>query len=164
MSAESENNAAPAQPPEVAAEDVTILEWTTHPVKRKPWTAVAVTLFILAVSFVVLAATDSKWFGFIALVVLFASVAKFYLPTKFSLMDKGVVIKSTTQTVKKPWSMFRSYYVDKHGVLLSPFTQPSRLENFRGIYLIFSDNREAVMAVVRDHVARAQDTDEARES
>ncbi len=164
MTAESDNNSAPVQSADTGQEDGPVLEWITHPVKRKPWTAVAVTVFILAVSFVVLVATESKWFGFFSLVVLFASVSKFYLPTRFRLTVNDVTIKSTTQTMKKPWSMFRSFYVDKNGVLLSPFTQPSRLENFRGLYLIFNENRDEVTAFVRDHLEqeRGNTTDQAR--
>jgi hypothetical protein len=147
-----DNNTSPARAVDDDGDDGPVLEWTTHPLKRKPWTAVGVTLFILIVSFVVLVATDSQWFGFIALVVLFASVAKFYMPTKFRLTQKNVTIKSTTQTITKPWSMFRSSYPDKNGILLSPFAEPSRLENFRGLYLIFAENRDDVTAFVRTRI------------
>ena len=125
MTGNENNKSTPVSKAEVVVVDEgPVLEWTTHPIKRRPWTAIGVTLFIFVVSFVVLVATDSQWFGFVALVVLFASVAKFYMPTKFRLSEKEVMIKSTTQTIKKPWSMFRSFYPDKNGVLLSPFTEP----------------------------------------
>ena len=41
----------------------------------------------------------------------------------------------------KPWSDFRSFYADRNGVLLSPFARPSRLENFRGVYVRFGDSK-----------------------
>lgn len=128
------------------------LAWATHPIRRKPITAVLVTVFILAVGFLVFISTESRAFGTLALVVLFASLAKFYMPTKYLLSDKRIMVKSTTQTVSKNWSNFRSFYPDKNGVLLSPFIQPSRLENFRGMYLIFENNRDEVINFIRSRI------------
>ena len=129
-----------------------ILEWTTHPLRRKPLVAMLVTVFILVVGLLVFITTASKVFGTLALVVLFASLAKFYMPTRYRLSNRRVMIKTTTQTIYKDWSRFRSFYPDKNGILLSPFIQPSRLENFRGTYLIFENNKDEVIRFVREHV------------
>jgi hypothetical protein len=90
-------------------------------------------------------------------VVLFASLAKFYLPTKYRLSDKRIMVKSTTQTVYKNWSQYRSFYPDRNGVLLSPFVRPSRLENFRGLYLIFENNKKDVIRFVENHIGKTTD-------
>ena len=137
--------------------DKIILEWKTHPIKTRPIAAVMVSLFILFIPFLVLSLTASKLFGFLSLVVLFASVAKFYFPTYFTLTTSEAIIKSSTQTIKKNWSEFRSYYPDKNGVLLSPFVDKSRLENFRGVYLIFNDNHDAVLKIVKQKIAMVAD-------
>lgn len=129
-----------------------LLAWTTHPIKKRPLAAFLVTLFILFIPFVVLSITSSKTFGFLSLVVLFASVAKFYFPTYFTLTDSEAVIKSSTQTIKRKWSEFRSFYPDKNGVLLSPFIDKSRLENFRGIYLIYDNNADEVLEIVKQKI------------
>ncbi|UCE24020.1 MAG: hypothetical protein JSU74_12090 [Candidatus Zixiibacteriota bacterium] len=134
-----------------------VLAWTTHPLKRKPIAAAAVTVFILVVGFLVFATTESKAFGTLALVVLFASLARFYLPTKYRLSDKRIMVKSTTQTVYKNWSQYRSFYPDRNGVLLSPFVRPSRLENFRGLYLIFENNKKDVIRFVENHIGKTTD-------
>ena len=130
-----------------------LLKWTTHPIKRRPVAAILVTLFILVIPFFVLSLTSSKMFGFLSLVVLFASVAKFYFPTYFTLTESEVIVKSTTQTITKKWSEFRSFYPDKNGVLLSPFIDKSRLENFRGIYLMFDNNSDSVLVIVNKKIA-----------
>lgn len=134
-----------------------VLEWTAHPLRRKPLAAVLVTIFILATGFLVFITTQSKTFGTLALVVLFASLAKFYMPTRYRLTDKRLMVKSTTQTLFKNWSQYRSYYPDKNGVLLSPFLTPSRLENFRGLYLLFEQNRDEVIAFVKAHIGTSAD-------
>ncbi len=136
-------------------EEGEVLQWTTHPLRRKPLVAALVTVFILLVGFLVFVSTESKAFGTLALVVLFASLAKFYMPTRYRLSDERIMVKTTTQTIYKNWSQFRSYYPDKNGVLLSPFLQPSRLENFRGIYLIFEANRESVIDFVKKRIGRS---------
>ncbi len=130
------------------------LEWTSHPVKRRPLISAAVTLFILLLAILVQNMTSSTLFGVLAIVVLTASLTKFYFPTSYKLTDRHVIVKTTLQTLKKDWSIYRSCYPDKNGIQLSPFPEPSRLENFRGMYLMFDDNKDEVTAFVRAHIGR----------
>lgn len=140
------------------------LEWRIHPAKRRPFVTVIVTLFILAVSFLVLVITESKLFSFFSLLVLFGSLAKFFFPTAYRLDPRGVTIRTSTQTLVKDWSLYRSCYPDKNGILLSPFPEPSRLENFRGIYLIFGENRDDVVAFVKSRIKPASGTPDTKET
>ncbi len=130
------------------------LQWTCHPVKRRPLISILVTLFLFVVIAVVYATTDSRAFGFLAAIVMFASLAKFYFPTSYRLTADEITIKTTTQTLHKQWSAYRSCYPDKNGILLSPFVRPSRLENFRGIYLMFAGNRDEVIKFVKEQIGR----------
>ena len=132
-----------------------VLEWTTHPMKRKPLVALVVTLFIILIAVLVYITTISKLFTLLTLIVLFASLAKFYLPTRYRLSDKGVAVKTTTQTIYKSWDVYRSCYPDKNGILLSPFFEPTRMENFRGIYLIFAENKDEVTAFVEERINKS---------
>lgn len=133
--------------------DFPTLEWTVHPVKRRPWVSVAVSAFVIAVVVLVRITTDSPAFAVLAMVIMAASLAKFYFPTRYKLDAKGVTIKTTTQTLVKEWKLYRSCYPDKNGLLLSPFAEPSRLENFRGIYLMFQGNANEVTAFCRKRIA-----------
>ena len=126
--------------------------WTCHPLKRRPLASVLVTLFIMVCGIAVYVTTESRWFSVFALVVLYLSVAKFYFPTTYSMNTEGITVKTTTQKLFKPWSMYRSYYPDKNGVLLSPFTRPTRLENFRGLFVMFDGNREEILAYLKDRI------------
>ncbi|MBU0984334.1 MAG: hypothetical protein KKA42_10725 [candidate division Zixibacteria bacterium] len=130
-----------------------ILAWTIHPVKKRPLVSVAVTVFIGLIGVLVYLATDSRAFCVLAIVIMLATLAKFYFPTKYQLSDRRIMVKTTTQTVYRDWKQFRSVYPDKNGVLLSPFVGASRLENFRGQYLIFGDNRDEVIAFVKARVS-----------
>lgn len=137
--------------------DPVLLEWITHPMKRRPMVTAAVTLFIMLITMFVYYAMESRAFAVLALIVLLGSLAKYFLPTKFTLTESKIIIKSTTQTIAKPWSMFRSFYPDKNGVLISPFAEPSRLENFRGLYLMFSENRDEVLNAIREKLNNRPD-------
>jgi len=146
------------QPPVAAPTDS--LAWRCHPVKRKPLVSAAVSFFIVVVVAAVFYATDSRAFAVLAMVVMLLSLAKFYFPTGYLLTAEQVTVKTTTQTMVRPWSQYRSFYPDKNGVLLSPFPEPSRLENFRGLYLMFADNRDEVVAFVAAHISgKAESSD-----
>ncbi|MFH1687515.1 MAG: hypothetical protein ABIE70_08345 [bacterium] len=132
------------------------LQWTVHPVKRRPLVSLAVTVFVFLVAAVVYYAMDSRVFAVLAMVVMLMSLGKFYFPTHYALDEVGITIKTTTQTLTKEWKLYRSYYPDKSGVLLSPFPEPSRLENFRGVYVMIQDNREQVLAFVNKHIGHHQ--------
>jgi hypothetical protein len=119
-----------------------------------------VTLFVLLVVVIVYYATMSKALAVLAGVIFFLSLARFYFPTSYRLSDKGITIKTVTQTLNKHWSLYRSCYPDKNGILLSPFLQPSRLENFRGIYLMFAGNREQVTEFVKARIGRKAETED----
>jgi len=149
MNKYDKDNARPQQPELPEGDEGELIEWTSHPVKRRPLVSVLATMFLTLVAAVVFFATDSLGFALLALVVLFASLARFYFPTTYRLSDRGITVKTVTQTLRKNWSLYRSFYVDKNGILLSTFTRPSRLENFRGLFLLFTDNREEVTAFVR---------------
>ena len=142
---------APSEPPDEGE----MLEWTCHPVKRKPVVSALVTLFIILVGVAIYLTTYSRLFTVLGLVILLMSLAKFYFPTRFKLSDRGITIKTTTQTLFKDWKIYRSCYPDKKGILLSPFVEPSRLENFRGLYVMFESNADEVTSFVRQRIRRA---------
>ncbi len=131
------------------------LEWTCHPVKRKPLVSAAVTVLILVVGAAVLYIMQSLLFAVFSMVVMFAALAKFFFPTSYRLSDRRIMIKTTTQTLYKDWVIYRSCYADRNGVLLSPFAEPSRLENFRGLYIMFNNNRDEVIAFTKARIGGA---------
>ena len=145
--------------------DKVLLQWRCHPLRRKPWVSIKVSIFVILVGVLVYYATDnSKAFATLALVVMFASLAKFYFPTSYKLTERNVIVKTTTQTLTKDWSIYRSFHPDKNGILLSTFARPTRLENFRGLYLMFSENRNEVIEIVKDRInSKMKDTAETKE-
>jgi hypothetical protein len=146
--------------PEVeGTESSNVLEWVCHPAKKNIKVTAIVSIFIVILIVVVYYMTYSIWFSILAFLILFGSLASFYFPTHYRLTDNEIIIKTKAQTQKKSWSQYRTYYPDKNGVLLSPFVRPSRLENFRGLYIKFWFNKDEVVAFVKERIdnIRAQE-------
>jgi hypothetical protein len=129
-----------------------VLKWSSHPVKRSTLISVLVILFILFVWLVVYLTTYSLLLTGLAVVIMLGSLSSFFLPTRYELDQDRIRIKFFLTTREREWNSFRSYYVDKNGVLLSPFPQPSRLENFRGIYVRFNQNNDQVVEFVKTKI------------
>ena len=135
------------------------IEWSCHPVKRRPLFSAGLTLLVLLVIVMVYNTTQSAFFGLLAFIIMFVSLAKFYFPTYYRLSEKGVTVRTTTQTLTKNWSEYRSFYPDKNGILLSPFAEPSRLENYRGLFIMFNCNKDEVTAFVKTHLNKTGESD-----
>ncbi|MEK7775510.1 MAG: hypothetical protein AAB305_06460 [Candidatus Zixiibacteriota bacterium] len=142
-------DAAPVEPI-----DIPLIEWTCHPAKRLPWVTAVVSIFAVSAVVAVFYTTDSRLFAVLAMLIMWGSLAKFYFPTTYRLSESRITVKTMTQTLNKDWSQYRSCYPDKNGILLSPFAHPSRLENFRGLYLMFEGNRDAVTACIKGRLAQ----------
>lgn len=150
---ESLDDPAPVDLSATTAQDLgrLLLEWRSHPVKqggKRLWVVIGV--FVLFP--VGLTLLYGPFYGVLALVILGGSLATYFLPTDYFFYTGG--LESVFLGVRRrfTWDQFRSCYPDRHGVLLSPFPQPSRLENFRGIYLRFDGQASKIMAIVSERV------------
>ena len=132
--------------------DEVILRWSTHPVKRSAKISILVILLLFVIWLLVYLTTFSPLLTVLSVVIMLGSLSPFFLPTYYELDEKKVRVKFFFNTKEKEWTTFRSFYVDKNGVLLSPFERPSRLENFRGLYVRFHQNKEEVVDFVKSKV------------
>jgi len=124
------------------------LSWTSWPMLRSPVRAVLAMAFIAVMAWFIQSLFETTYFTVVAVLLVWGQVAGFFLPTRFELGDDGVYVRGLVSRRKKPWGEFRSYYVDREGLLLSPFEERSRLERFRGVSLQFHGNRDEVVAFV----------------
>ncbi len=152
---------AATAPPEPEDDPARVLfSWRSHPAKqggRRLGIAVGAVIVIPAVLWPLYGA----FFGVMALVILAGSLLPFFLPTDYVLYVGGLESVFLGIHRRFTWDQFRSYYPDQNGVLLSPFAHPSRLENFRGIYLRFNGQSATVMAIVAERIKRPGDDNQA---
>jgi len=136
-----------------------LLSWSTHPAKGRPLVTTLVILFLIVLAVLVYLLTYSAIFTVIAILILYGSLTQYFTKTTYEFTDTKVRVKYVVNKIEKEWAQYRSYYVDKNGVLLSPFPSPSRLENFRGLFIRFAGNKDQVMEVVRQKINFVPDKD-----
>ncbi len=124
------------------------LSWVCHPAKIKKKAAVLTILSVIVILVIVYLATGSPFMVFLAVLLFTGSLSTFFFPTHYEIDKNEIRVKYLFTKVKKDMSAFRSYYPDKNGVLLSPFPKPSRLENFRGLYVRYHQNKPEVDAFI----------------
>jgi hypothetical protein len=126
------------------------LTWISHPAKLRKKAAVITAVFITIILTIIYVMTKSWLMVILGLLIFTGALSTFYFPTRYEITREKVMIKYMFTSVEKELSMFRSFYPDKRGVLLSPFVRPSRLENFRGIYLRYHDNKDEVDTFIKN--------------
>lgn len=128
------------------------MNWKVHPLVDQGAKAVLLVLIVVAVLVLVRMTEPELMWTVLSGVVLIVSLARYFFPTTYILDERGITIRFLGIEQHRPWTQFRSHYVGRTGVLLSPFGKPHRLESFRGHYMLFGDNREEVVEFVRTHI------------
>ena len=132
--------------------DVPEIEWAVHLLKENVLKSTLLILFLILICIAVYLAFQIPFYAFLSVVILFGSLNTFFLPVKYSLYPDKVMIYFPFSKRSKPWTDFKSYYIDKRGILLSPFPNPSRLENYRGIYIRFGNNKAEVVGFIKQKI------------
>lgn len=130
-----------------------MIEWRSLPAKEEPRKTAYLIAFIVFLG-VGLYYTWGVWWTLLGMFLLVVNILPYFLPTTYVMNDRGVYKKGFFVTQFRGWESIKSYYVDKYGVLLSPFDKPNRLENFRGMYVRFKGNKEQVIEFIRKKVGK----------
>lgn len=127
------------------------LSWKSHPARERPVAAVVVSILILGVIYLVYSSMHNGLMVLIGILIFFLSLSTFYFPTTYTVDEKKVVIKYLYTVKERNTSAFRTVYPGRRGILLSPFLEPSRLENYRGFYLRYGkDNKDEIDRFMAD--------------
>jgi len=111
------------------------LSWTVHRARETPTKTVVVSVFILA--FVGFSwAVFGPMLAVLAVVVLFLALNTYFLPVTFKLDDKGIEVDKRIFTTRYGWKQFRRWLRTSGGIVISPFSHKSFLDNFRGVHLM----------------------------
>ncbi len=131
--------------------DVSLI-WVVHPFKKNKKKTFFLILFLILVWGLVYWSTYSLGYLLLAIFILMASLSAYFFPTTYEMTNEKITVKYIATKKEKTWETFRSFYADKNGVFLSPFPKPSRMENFRGLYVRYNDNKEEVLNFVKEHI------------
>lgn len=134
----------------------TTLEWTVRLWKREPTRLLAIAAVACLAGVIGLLALKSLIGGVIGVLMIVLSTADFTMPIRFRLDGTGASRRVGFSVTSIPWDTVRSVRFDDIGAKLSPLEDPSsRMEAFRGVYLVFEGNQEDVLEVIRRHVGEA---------
>ncbi len=136
------------------------LTWSVRPCTMERKKCVYVSVVILLFGFVVLLGFRDFFLAVLSVAILVGSLHSYYFETSYVLNLEGVEVRGLFGRQRKAWSGFKSFWVDKNGVTLSPFAKRSWLEHYRGARLLFRHNRcevvEYVAARLGKEAARGQ--------
>ena len=133
---------------------MTQARWYVHPLALSPGRGALVALWMAGFTALVGWSFASAWWAAFALVVMAASTAGFWFPTRYEVDADGVGWRRLGGGRRRCWEDLRRFEEWPGGVLLSPFARPTVLDRVRGLELRFSGTgeREMVMSAVRTRI------------
>ena len=127
------------------------IAWTVHPFVENWKRSALLGLFLISILAIIYFSFKSVIFLLLSASLLVGPLYKYFLPFHYCCGMNDLVVTACCYRQERPWSDFRSFYVDKNGVLLSPFAKPTRLENFRGVYVRFGTHHpEDIVNYIHD--------------
>lgn len=127
-----------------------ILTWKVHLLREQP----AKLLLVIPAAALSLVASyvlfGTFTFGLIALFLILTSLAEYLFPIRFEIDSQGASARTLTARTRIEWSRVKKYYLDDRGIKLSPLSRQTRLEAYRGVYLVFGDRREEIIEAVKE--------------
>jgi len=139
-------------------EEKPLYEWEFYPAKANWLVTTLVTVFLFLLLVIVFWMTQSRLFTIIGTLVLLGSMRSFYFPTTYKLYEDYVWVRYTVTTVKKEWKVYRTVSSERNGVFLSTFARPTRMENFRGMFLKYGNaDQDKILEIVNSKIGMTED-------
>lgn len=126
----------------------TQLEWTVHLYKNW-YKTITLVFFIAFICVIVYFSFHEILFVILAAVFLLGSVINFFFPIKYIFTPEEIQTITPLVRKRRRWDTLKTYYIDKNGIFLSPFAGRSRMERFRGLYLIGAQRNTQALEFIR---------------
>lgn len=125
------------------------MEWTVRLWERDPKKRLAVFMAATGSALLGMAIFHNVIMAVIAFACIAASCAEYVWPLCFKLTEKSAKVRCGISVTEIEWSAVKRVIEGSDGVKLSPLIRSSRLAPFRGVYLRYADNRDAVLDYVK---------------
>lgn len=136
------------------------LSWKVHSFVENRTKSVLLLLFLITILSIIYLSFESIVYLFLSACILIGPLYKYFLPYNYHCRSDRLTISTCCSNTEHLWSTFRSSYTDKNGILLSPFSKPTRLENFRGIYVRFGKHPpEEIVNYIQTRIHTEQNDD-----
>lgn len=97
---------------------------------------------------------QSLWWSLLALVIQIVALRRFFLPSEYQIDAEGVTARTIWARQQMRWNETRRFLFDSRGGFLSTRAQGSMLDLFRGMHLVFGEDRDAVIGEIRTRIGR----------
>jgi len=132
--------------------DNNFYEWTVFPMRENPARGILFWVIVIVTIWAVYWNVGSLFLTFVAAFMLLGSLTSFFLRTTYRIDENGAGFRRFIFKKLVGWSRIRSVNDEQSGIFLSPFPVKSKLENFRGIFLPYRNNRDNVIEIMRKYV------------
>lgn len=137
-----------------------IMSWSTHRLLERPARLLFVVPCLLLAGFAGARMLGSPVAGLLGAALLAAAIGDYLFPVRCELRSRSAVTSCLFSRSEIAWERVRKVWLTKDGIKLSPLPRKSRLEAFRGVYLPFGHDSDAVLEAVRrlrDGAAASED-------
>ena len=119
--------------------------WTVWRARENPVRTGIVVFFIVA-----FLAFAFWYFGLllsvVAVVALAVTLHSYFLPIDYRMDAEGITVKKRIFNYTYPWAQFRRWFRTTGGVVVSPFSRRTFLDNFRGVHILLPTDPTPVIA------------------
>jgi hypothetical protein len=135
-------------------EETDHLVWHIHLLRQEPQrlpVILGASLFVASVAWMLF---QNLFFSFAAILMILSAASEYLLPCQYRLTSHAARCRYGANRFEIEWKRVRRVLLYKDGVRLSPLSSPSRLDNFRGVFLRFAPegqqgDRESVLKAVK---------------
>lgn len=111
-------------------------------------------MFAIAIAGVAGFLMVSWWGFFIGVGLVFASTAELWMPIQYKISEHEASARCGLSVSAIRWENVKRLIDTPEGIRLSPLEKSSRMDEFRGVYLRFSGNRDEVLAKIAELTER----------
>ncbi|GAB1365485.1 hypothetical protein MASR1M36_03560 [Candidatus Cloacimonadaceae bacterium] len=119
-----------------------ILTWKSWPFMERPLSSVLLIVFLSGLAVFLYWLSVIHWqqplYYILGMLLVLGNLLPYFILTEYELYEDRYVIRYLFFKVSRAYSDFGCFYEDKHGIMLSTFKIPRRLDAFRGQSFRFS--------------------------
>ena len=127
------------------------ITWRIHKAKENPTKTTIVLLFLVVVLIFFLLFYGLLWM-LIAILIFFISLNNYFLPIRYTMSDKSIIIDKKIFKYEREWQIFRKYHLTGNGLVLSPFSRRNFLDNFRGIHIFLPKDKDEIVQFIESRL------------
>jgi hypothetical protein len=129
-------------------EEPEVLNWSVRLWEQAPerrWIVLAAALLAAGLGYALFQTLLLALVGFGAVM---GSTAEYWSPLRYKLDSRGAAVRCGISTTMIEWSAVKRVVQTEIGVKLSPLEKETRTAVFRGVFLRYAGNRDAVLEYV----------------